>query len=42
MLVDERGAILSHKLLFVVNLFADELFQDFNPLHAETSQLFPL
>ncbi len=25
-----------------INLFAAELFQDFNPLHAKTSQLFPL
>ncbi len=27
---------------FVLNLFAAELFQNFNPLHAETSRLFPL
>ncbi len=27
---------------FHINLFAAELFQDFNPFHAETSQLFPL
>ena len=25
-------------LVFMFNLFAAELFQDFNPLHAETSQ----
>ena len=29
-------------MFFTFNLFAVELFQIFNPLHTQTSQLFPL